>query len=90
MIKEEQEQTQEIDYTKKVVISTLKIKNNKLITVVSNICSSDLELVRIAKEIKTKCGCGGSIKDGEIIIQGDLSEKVFNIIKDLGFDNIKK
>jgi len=89
LIKEE-EQKQEIDYDKKVVINTLKIKNNKLITVVSNICSSDLELVKIAKEIKSKCGVGGSVKEGNIIIQGDLKEKVFNIIKDLGFNNVKK
>lgn len=89
LIKEE-EQKQEIDYDKKVVINTLKIKNNKLITIVSNICSSDLELAKIAKEIKSKCGVGGSVKEGDIIIQGDLKEKVFNIIKDLGFNNVKK
>jgi translation initiation factor 1 len=87
---QEEEQKQETDYDKKVVINTLKIKNNKLITIVSNVCSSDLELAKIAKEIKSKCGCGGSIKDGEIVIQGDCKEKVFNIMKDLGFNNVKK
>lgn len=87
---QEEEQKQETNYDKKVVINTLKIKNNKLITIVSNVCSSDLELAKIAKEIKSKCGCGGSIKDGEIVIQGDCKEKVFNIMKDLGFNNVKK
>jgi translation initiation factor 1 len=87
---QEEEQKHETDYDKKVVINTLKIKNNKLITIVSNVCSSDLELAKIAKEIKSKCGCGGSVKDGEIVIQGDCKEKVFNIMKDLGFNNVKK
>lgn len=78
------------DYSKKVFITLNKSKNNKICTFISNIDSDFEELEKIAKLIKTKCGTGGSIKDGEIIIQGDFTEKVYNIIKDLGFNNIKK
>jgi len=79
-----------IDFSQKVFIALNKSKNNKLITCVSNIDSDFDDLNRIAKIIKTKCGTGGTIKDGDILIQGDFTEKVFNIIKELGFDNIKK
>lgn len=80
---------QQIDFSRQVVISLNKI-NNKKITTISNIetCSEDLD--RIAKIIKCNCGTGGSVKDGIILIQGDFREKVYNVIKKLGFDNIKK
>lgn len=80
----------QIDYSKKVFIALNKSKNNKLITSISNIDCSDDNLKQIAKDIKTKCGVGGSVKDGEILIQGDFRERIYNIIKDMGFDNIKK
>jgi len=79
-----------IDFSQKVFITLNKSKNNKLITSISNIDSNFDDLNRFAKIIKTKCGTGGTIKDGDILIQGDFIEKVYNIIKELGFDNIKK
>ena len=84
------EEHKSIDFNKQVNISTLKLKNNKDITLISNIDSTDEDLNRIAKIIKCNCGTGGSIKNGEIIIQGDFVEKVFNVIKKLGFVNINK
>ena len=51
-----------IDYSKKVFIALNKSKNSKLITSVSNIDTTEEELNRIAKIIKTKCGTGGSVK----------------------------
>lgn len=78
-----------IDFLKEVIISVRKIKNNKLITCISNIDSSIENLERIAKIIKCNCGAGGVVKNGEILIQGDFNEKVYNVIKKLGFINIK-
>lgn len=78
------------DYTQKVFIALNKSKNSKLVTSVSNIDCSNEELIKIAKIIKEKCGTGGTVKDGEILIQGNFTEKIYNIIKSLGFDNIKK
>lgn len=78
-----------IDYSKKVFIALNKSKNDKLMTSISISCS-DEDLKKIAKDIKTKCSSGGTIKDGSILIQGDFREKIYNIIKNMGFNNIKK
>ena len=88
-INEDENTQKSIDFLKEVIISVRKIKNNKLITCISNIDSSMEDLERIAKIVKCNCGAGGTIKDGEILIQGDFHEKVYNVIKKLGFDNIK-
>jgi translation initiation factor 1 len=43
------------------------------------------EKERLAKEMQKKCGCGGTVKDGRIEIQGDKREEVARILSDAGF-----
>ena len=56
----------------------------KTVTLVQNFVGTDIDLESLAKSLKTKCGTGGSAKDGEIIIQGDFREKVKKIISEMG------
>lgn len=63
-----------------------KGRGGKTATVVSGFVGSDDDLAALAKTLKTKCGVGGSAKDGLIIIQGDLTAKVRTILAQLGYN----
>lgn len=58
-----------------------KKRAGKSVTLVSGFIGTDEDLKALAKILKTKCGVGGSAKDGEILIQGDFCNKVIEILK---------
>jgi translation initiation factor 1 len=57
----------------------------KQVTLVSGFIGSAADLDTLTKTIKTKCGVGGSAKDGEILIQGDVRDKVVQILQKEGY-----
>ena len=66
-----------------------KQRGGKVATLVKGFIGSEADLKALGKLLKSKCGVGGSAKDGEIIIQGNMREKVMEILEKEGY-NYKK
>jgi translation initiation factor 1 len=63
----------------------VKGRKGKTVTAVFGVPLADRDLKRFTKTLKRKCGTGGSVKDGVIIIQGDYRETLLNEIKKEGY-----
>lgn len=62
-----------------------KKRNGKIVSIVSGIEAPDDVLEDLAKTLKVTCGVGGSVKDGEIIIQGDFRAKIKEVLEKKSF-----
>ena len=62
-----------------------KQRKGKVVTLVEGFIGRDEDLSKLGKGLKTKCGTGGSIKDGQIIIQGDFKLKITEWLKEWGY-----
>ncbi|MDO5017055.1 MAG: translation initiation factor [Porphyromonas sp.] len=67
-----------------------KARKGKVVTLVEGFEGSDDDLQALAKKLKVACGTGGSAKDGEIIIQGEVMERVSGLLQDWGYTKTKR
>ena len=64
-------------------------RGGKTVTLIRGFVGSEADLSELCRMLKTRCGIGGSAKEGEIILQGDVRAKAVELLKQSGYTNTK-
>ncbi|MEI6312118.1 MAG: translation initiation factor [Bacteroidota bacterium] len=67
-----------------------KQRAGKSVTLIEGFVGSTEDLESLGKQLKNKCGCGGSVKEGMILIQGELKDKIFDLLIQMKYKVKKK
>ncbi len=68
-----------------ITLQSDKRRYGKIVTIVTGINSSDIDIDELARTLKTRCAAGGTIKGSNIELQGDHIKKVKKVLDELGF-----
>jgi len=60
-------------------------RKGKKVTLVEGFVGSTEDIKNLAKELKSKCGVGGSVSDNTILIQGDFRDRLISLLQEQGF-----
>ncbi|HDD59882.1 MAG: stress response translation initiation inhibitor YciH [Thermoplasmata archaeon] len=71
-----------------IKVTTQKRRYGKVVTVISGFDTSEIDVENLAKELKTRCAAGGTVKDDTIELQGDHKKKVIEILKEKGYKEV--
>lgn len=63
-----------------------KHRGGKIAIIIRGFIGNQYDLKELSKKIKSLCGVGGTAKNGEIIIQGNIREKIMEILKKEGYN----
>ena len=69
----------------KIRVFVERRKFRKAATVIEGIDDKDVDLGRLAQKMKTFCACGGTAKNGQIMLQGDQREKAHSYLIRMGY-----
>ena len=81
-----EQKTLETKAQRLIVALDKRNRGGKKVTLITGFIGSGDELSELGRTLKVKCGVGGTAKDGEITIQGDLRDKVTSLLQSMGYN----